>query len=103
MSEPETPASPAVAESFSISFDGVPIQARCGQTIAAALVSGGHRSWRTTRTGGEARGLFCGIGVCYDCLVTVNDVSSVRACLAAARPGDVITTERGVPYGELAV
>ena len=103
MPEPMTTADPAAAESFSIRFDGERIEARPGQTIAAALLSAGHRSWRTTRAGGEGRGLFCGIGVCYDCLVTVNGVSSVRACLAAARPGDVIETERGAPYAERAI
>ena len=35
--------------------------------------------------------MFCGIGVCFDCLVTVNGVSA-RACLVEAKPGDVITS-----------
>jgi aerobic-type carbon monoxide dehydrogenase small subunit (CoxS/CutS family) len=103
MPELLAPATHGPGETFSIRFDGEPIDVRRGQTIAAALISAGHRSWRTTRLTGEARGLFCGIGVCYDCLVTVNDVSSVRACLAAAMPGDVVRTERGAPHAELAV
>jgi hypothetical protein len=90
-------------EAFSITFDGEPIEVLPGQTIAGALISAGKRSWRTTRGTGEPRGLFCGIGVCFDCLVTVNDVTSVRACLAAAMPGDAVITERGVPHAELAV
>jgi hypothetical protein len=101
--EPKAPATAESAQTFSISFDGEAIEVRAGETIAAALISAGHRSWRTTRRIGEARGLFCGIGVCYDCLVTVNDVPSIRACLAAAIPGDVVRTERGAPYAELAV
>lgn len=91
------------SETFSISFDGEPIDALPGQTIAAALIAAGQRSWRITRQTGEARGLFCGIGVCFDCLVTVNGVTSVRACLATAMPGDVVTTEHGTPRAELAV
>jgi predicted molibdopterin-dependent oxidoreductase YjgC len=88
---------------FSISFDGEPIEVVAGQTIAAALIAAGRLGWRVTRGAGEPRGLFCGIGVCYDCLVRVNDARSVRACLTAAQPGDVVSTEYGSAYAELAV
>lgn len=80
---------------FEIGFDGRPIPVRRGQTIGAALIASGIRAWRTTRHAGRPRGLFCGIGVCFDCLVTVNGETSVRACLAEARPGDVVTTQHG--------
>lgn len=78
-----------------LTFDGRELPVRPGQSVAAVLLAAGIRSWRTTRFGGRPRGLFCGIGACFDCLVTVNGVPSVRACLAAARPGDVVTTQRG--------
>jgi predicted molibdopterin-dependent oxidoreductase YjgC len=92
-----------VPDGFEITFDGEPIRVSPGQTVAAALVQAGIVSWRITRGRGEPRGLFCGIGVCFDCLVTVNGLQSVRACLAVAEPGDVVTTERGPAHGELAV
>lgn len=79
----------------SFTFDGEPVAARDGQTVGAALLAAGVRSWRTTRFEGRPRGLFCGIGVCFDCLVTVNGEPGVRACLAPAREGDVVTTQRG--------
>ena len=44
---------------------------RAGQTVAAALTAAGIRTWRTTRHGAP-RGLFCGMGVCQDCLVTID-------------------------------
>jgi NADPH-dependent 2,4-dienoyl-CoA reductase/sulfur reductase-like enzyme len=50
------------------------------QTVGAALWAAGVRSWRTTR-GGAPRGLFCGIGVCYDCLATVDGVTGQRVCI----------------------
>ena len=81
--------------SFPVTFDGRALDALPGQSIAAVLWSAGIRSWRTTRVKERPRGVFCGIGVCFDCLVTVNDVPNQRACLVAARPGDVITTQRG--------
>jgi len=81
--------------SFQVAFDGAPLDVLPGQTVAAALWSAGITSWRSTRVEGRPRGVFCGIGVCFDCLVTVNGVPNQRACLLPARPGDEITTQRG--------
>ncbi|GAA3101131.1 (2Fe-2S)-binding protein [Streptosporangium carneum] len=77
---------------FEISVDGVPVPVVPGQTVGAAMHGAGIRSWRTTRIAGRPRGLFCGIGVCFDCLVTVNDSPSLRACVTEARPGDRVST-----------
>lgn len=73
-----------------VTFQGRSLPVEPGQTVAAVLIAAGITSWRTTRFGGRPRGLFCGIGACFDCLVTVNGTPSVRACLAEAEPGDVI-------------
>ncbi len=80
---------------FTITFDGRTVDCREGWTVGAALMASGIRSWRTTRHLGRPRGLFCGIGLCFDCLVTVNGRASQRACLLLARPGDVVNTQRG--------
>jgi hypothetical protein len=79
---------------FEITFDGRPIRVSAGQTVGAALVAAGIRSWRRTRVAGRPRGLFCGIGVCFDCLVTVNDRPGLRACLVEAQPGDDVRSDR---------
>ena len=68
-------------------------------TIAAAFTEQGQAAWRRTRRG-RPRGLNCGIGVCFDCLVTVNGMPGIRACLAEVRPGDVISTEEGSGFAE---
>ena len=78
-----------------ITVDDRPVECRDGETIAAALMQAGIDAWRTTRRGGTRRGLFCGIGVCFDCLVAVNGERPVRACLATVRPGDRIVTTEG--------
>ena len=72
---------------FKLTIDGSPIAARPGQTVGAALTDAGIRSWRSTRVAGKPRGLFCGIGVCFDCLLTVNGVPNQRACLVPAQDG----------------
>lgn len=77
---------------FRVVVDGREATAQEGDTVAAVLVRDGAVSWRRTRFGGEPRGLFCGIGVCQDCLVTVDGVPGVRACLAPVVPGCSIAT-----------
>jgi hypothetical protein len=86
---------------FEFSFDDQLVSAEVGHTVAAALLADGRRSWRRTRGGGEPRGVFCGIGVCFDCLVTVNGVPDRRACLTEVHPGDVVTTQIGAGRAEL--
>ncbi|MCA0241809.1 MAG: FAD-dependent oxidoreductase [Proteobacteria bacterium] len=67
-------------------YDGEPVQALDGETLAAALAAAGIGPLRHTR-GGERRGLYCGMGACFDCLVTVDGQASQRACLTKARDG----------------
>jgi aerobic-type carbon monoxide dehydrogenase small subunit (CoxS/CutS family) len=88
---------------FTITFDGETVPVHSGQTLAAALIAAGHDAWRATRVGGQPRGVFCGIGVCFDCLVTVNGSRSVRACLVAAQPGDEVRSELGVERDDLII
>jgi predicted molibdopterin-dependent oxidoreductase YjgC len=78
---------------LALTFDGEPLVARPGQSVAAALSDAGIRSWRTTRHHQRPRGLFCGIGVCFDCLLTVDGRPHQRACLVPARDG--MTLESG--------
>ncbi|MEV0587717.1 (2Fe-2S)-binding protein [Nonomuraea sp. NPDC050310] len=79
-------------DGFEITVDGRPVPVRPGQSIGAALHAAGIRSWRRTRFGARPRGLFCGIGVCFDCLLSVNGAPEQRACLVEARPGDSVST-----------
>lgn len=79
-------------------FDGREVGFRPGQTVGAALVRDGTLSWRRTRHAGRPRGLFCGIGVCFDCLVTVDGHPNQRACLVVARPGMAVTTQDGTGH-----
>ena len=79
-------------QAITITVDGNPVPAYAGETIAGALLASGQRSWRHTRHG-QPRGLFCGIGLCYDCLVTVNGTPKVRACQTPVAAGMVVETE----------
>ncbi|WP_441247094.1 (2Fe-2S)-binding protein [Kitasatospora sp. McL0602] len=94
-------AQPETAHTFD--FDGRTIPALPGQSIAAALWAQDIMAWRTTRVGGKPRGAFCGIGVCFDCLATVNGRPNQRTCLLPAQPGDTVTTQEGHGRADLAI
>ncbi len=82
---------------LSFSFEGRPLRARAGSSIAAALLDNGINSWRLGRREGRPRGLFCGIGTCFDCLVVVGDQPAVRACVTVLAEGDEISTSDTAP------
>jgi hypothetical protein len=75
-----------------ITVDGTPVEGLHGQSIAGILLAQGRTEWRTT-VAGRRRGVFCGIGVCFDCIATVNGESDVRLCMRRARDGDAIETQ----------
>jgi predicted molibdopterin-dependent oxidoreductase YjgC len=77
---------------IAITVDGETVAGVAGQTIAGVLLASGRVSWRTTRSGAP-RGVFCGIGACFDCLLTVNGVADVRACRRRAADGDHVRTQ----------
>ncbi|MCO8274891.1 (2Fe-2S)-binding protein [Actinoplanes sp. TRM 88003] len=83
---------PGVTLPITVVVDGVAMPGVAGQTVAGVLMGAGRLSWRTTRNG-RPRGVFCGIGVCHDCLVVVNGLADVRACQRRAIDGDEISTE----------
>lgn len=76
--------------------DGAEVRAYEGESIAAALVASGRRFTRWTAHTGEPRGYFCGMGVCQDCLVTVDGLPNVRACVTPVRDGMRVESQRGL-------
>jgi aerobic-type carbon monoxide dehydrogenase small subunit (CoxS/CutS family) len=76
-------------------FDGKIISALSGQSVGAALLAANQRSLRKTRFNKNKRGIFCGIGICFDCLVVVDGVTNQRACIIEARPGMKVQTQDG--------
>ena len=83
----------AYGDSVTLLVDGSPLQAHRGQTIAAALYASGRRAFRTTRIHGKPRGLYCGMGVCFDCVVKV-DGETARACMKYVEEGMQVTLPR---------
>ena len=78
-----------------IEINGKTIEAFEGEPIAAALIAAGVKTFRITKRRDEPRGLFCAIGLCTDCTMSVNGVPNVRTCVAPVRAGMKIETQRG--------
>ncbi len=88
---------PEPATVITISVDGVAVDGLLGQTLAGVMLGSDIMAWRNTSFGDQPRGLFCGIGICFECLVVVNGQRDVRACQRRAASGDQIEFHRDLP------
>lgn len=79
----------------SLTLDGRAVTAFEGESVAAVLLAEGHRATRTTR-GGAPRGVYCGMGVCFDCLVVVDGVPNTRACVTWVHEGMDVRRQAGL-------
>lgn len=77
------------------SFDDVAMYGRRGESLAAALLAAGVRITRLSAVDDSPRAPYCMMGACYECLVTVDDVPNVQACMVALRAGMRVRTMRG--------
>ena len=76
-----------------IQINGVQVMMPAGSMVAAAVLKSGVGTFRRSVTG-EARGPLCGMGICFECRVTVNGVAHVRSCQTVCEDGmDVRTDE----------
>lgn len=81
---------------LTVIVDGEPALAYPGETVATVLLALGLQTFRHTAHGAP-RGLFCGMGICFDCLVTVDGQPDVRACMTPVRAGMVVETIQHLP------
>lgn len=76
-------------------IDGRDAEARRGDSVAAALLAAGMDACRTTPASGAARGPYCLMGVCFECLVVIDGVGNRQGCLVAVTDGMRVETQRG--------
>lgn len=84
------PGTPKGKPAF-IRVNGKQIKAYKGESVLAALTAAGIIHLNDT-TAGEPTGALCGMGICYQCLVTIDGVPDCRACMAQVRDGMQIIT-----------
>jgi predicted molibdopterin-dependent oxidoreductase YjgC len=78
-----------------ITLNGRAIDAREGDSVAAALLAAGIESCRTTPISGAPRAPYCMMGVCFDCLVSIDGVGNRQACMVRVKDGMAVATQRG--------
>lgn len=77
-----------------INVDGKDIEAYEGETIASALIASGIKVFRHTKKLKEPRRIFCAVGRCTDCIMTVDGKPNIRTCITIVRDGMKIQTQR---------
>ena len=76
-----------------IQVDGARLETEPGITVAAALLNANVLGFRTS-VRGESRAPLCGMGVCYECRVTIDGVAHQRACMRVVAPGMRVATRQ---------
>lgn len=76
-----------MSERVTFTFNGKVFRGVEGEPIAFALWAAGVRTLGHSDRHGKPRGIYCGIGHCYNCRVTVDGEADVRACIAPLRSG----------------
>src|SRR5689334_9746693 len=81
--------------SVQLVVDGRAVTAAPSDSVAAALLAAGVVVCRITPVSGAPRAPYCMMGVCFDCLVTIDGVGSRQACLTRVREGMKVETQQG--------
>ncbi|MBP2301815.1 (2Fe-2S)-binding protein [Azospirillum picis] len=91
----------AAGDAIGFTIDGRPASARAGDSVAAALLANGVTACRKTPVSGAARGPYCMMGVCFDCLVTIDGVGNRQGCQVRVADGMAVETQDGKREVEL--
>jgi sarcosine oxidase subunit alpha len=83
-----------MSERVRLVVDGETIEVPAGFTVAAAIVSSGGSALRRSVTG-QPRGPLCGMGICFECRVSIDGVAHQRACMIPALEGMKVITDAG--------
>jgi len=76
-----------------ITIDGRSVEARMGDTVAAALLANDVVACRVSSVSLSPRGPYCLMGVCFECLVTIDGVGNRQGCLIEACDGMAVQTQ----------
>ncbi|MBP2300669.1 (2Fe-2S)-binding protein [Azospirillum picis] len=85
----------AVVKTVTIIIDGKSLTVPDGISVAAALLAGGVRDFRSTVVGKAPRAPYCMMGVCFECLIEIDGVPARQSCLVPVRDGMRIRRQDG--------
>jgi sarcosine oxidase subunit alpha len=79
-------------QQIQLKVNGKEIKAYKGETVLAALIASGYKTLKTNPVSHEPRGALCGMGVCFECTMTINGIPNTRACVTKVQEGMIIET-----------
>jgi len=79
-----------------VTVNGMEVVCRNGDSVASVLFVAGILACRDTPVKGTPRGPFCMMGVCFDCLVNIDDVPNQQGCMVLVKPGMKIERQQGL-------
>ena len=82
-------------KTVSLTIEGKRVDARPGDTVAAATLAAGVEHCRTTPISGAPRAPYCMMGVCFECLVTIDGVGNRQGCLVPVAEGMQVELQKG--------
>jgi predicted molibdopterin-dependent oxidoreductase YjgC len=80
-----------MSETVTVTVNGNPVMVPAGSMVSAAIGMGGVLLFRRSVMG-EARGPLCGMGICFECRVTINGQTHMRSCQTLCEPGMEVRT-----------
>ncbi|WP_321812848.1 MULTISPECIES: (2Fe-2S)-binding protein [unclassified Burkholderia] len=95
--EPMAGAGAPTAETVAVTFNGEPMRVPAGASVAAALLAGGVRRFRSSPVSGDGRAPYCMMGVCFECLLEIDGVANRQSCLVSIENGMRIRTQDSLP------
>ncbi|MER9025600.1 (2Fe-2S)-binding protein [Mesorhizobium sp. M0815] len=84
-----------IEQSVHFTFDGASMRAERGDMLATALLAAGVHQVRHSVVSGAPRAPYCLMGVCFECLVTVDGVQNRQACLIEVDDGMTVLSQNG--------
>jgi D-hydroxyproline dehydrogenase subunit gamma len=79
-------------EAITVEINGKPVRATEGDMVSTAIALAGEVAYRVS-VSGEPRGPLCGMGICFECRVTIDGRAHCRACKTPCRPGMQVWTD----------
>jgi sarcosine oxidase subunit alpha len=77
---------------ITVEVNGKPVHLAEGSMVSSAIFLAGESGFRVS-VSGEPRGPLCGMGICFECRVTINGRAHQRACQTLCRPGMQVDTD----------
>jgi predicted molibdopterin-dependent oxidoreductase YjgC len=79
-------------DSVSLTVDGMAVTVPAGAMVSTAVAMAGISGYRRS-VSGEPRGPLCGMGICFECRVSIDGRPHCRSCQVVCRSGMEVRTD----------